>query len=58
MKLAGPHAWEQPKDRAGALAVLREAVELGINHIDAADFYGSHDTNEFIAKHCIPTVKI
>lgn len=38
MQLAGPHAWGQSKDRAGALAVLREAVELGINHIETADF--------------------
>ena len=38
MQLAGSHAWGQSKDRAGALAVLREAVELGINHIETAYF--------------------
>ncbi|CUI06300.1 oxidoreductase [Massilia antarctica] len=48
MQLAGPHVWGPPKDRAGALGVLREAVALGINHIDTADFYGPHVTNELI----------
>lgn len=48
MQLAGPHVWGQPKDRAGAVAVLREAIELGINHIDTADFYGPYVTNEII----------
>jgi pyridoxine 4-dehydrogenase len=48
MQLAGPHVFGPPKDRAAALAVLRETVELGINHIDTADFYGPHVTNELI----------
>jgi aryl-alcohol dehydrogenase-like predicted oxidoreductase len=48
MQLAGPHVWGPPKDRAAAVAVLREAIELGINHIDTSDFYGPHVTNEII----------
>jgi pyridoxine 4-dehydrogenase len=48
MQLAGPHVWGPPKDRAAAVAVLREAVELGINHIDTSDFYGPHVTNQII----------
>jgi len=48
MQLAGPHVFGPPKDRDAALAVLRTAVELGINHIDTADFYGPHVTNEII----------
>lgn len=48
MQLAGPHVWGPPADRAAAVAVLRAAVELGINHIDTADFYGPHATNQII----------
>ncbi|WP_083444698.1 oxidoreductase [Herbaspirillum rhizosphaerae] len=48
MQLAGPHVWGPPKDRAAAVAVLREAIELGINHIDTSDFYGPHVTNQII----------
>ena len=48
MQLAGPHVWGPPKDRAGAIAVLREAIALGINHIDTADFYGPYVTNQII----------
>ncbi|MGI4861784.1 MAG: oxidoreductase [Janthinobacterium lividum] len=48
MQLAGPHVWGPPMDRANAIAVLREAVALGVNHIDTADFYGPHVTNEII----------
>ena len=48
MQLAGPHVWGPPKDRAAAVAVLREAVALGINHIDTSDFYGPHVTNQII----------
>lgn len=48
MQLAGPHVWGPPADRAAALAVLREALALGVNHIDTADFYGPHVTNELI----------
>ncbi|NVD74355.1 aldo/keto reductase family oxidoreductase [Duganella sp. BJB1802] len=48
MQLAGPHVFGPPADRAGALAVLRAAVENGINHIDTSDFYGPHVTNQLI----------
>ncbi|MFF1878342.1 aldo/keto reductase family oxidoreductase [Leifsonia sp. NPDC058230] len=48
MQLAGPHVFGPPADRAAAVAVLREAVELGITHIDTADFYGPHVTNQII----------
>ena len=42
MQLAGPHVFGPPKDHDGAIAVLREVVRLGINHIDTSDFYGPH----------------
>src|SRR5258707_9903939 len=48
MQLAGPHVFGPPKDHDGAIAVLREVVELGINHIDTSDFYGPHITNQLI----------
>jgi pyridoxine 4-dehydrogenase len=48
MQLAGPGVFGPPKDRDAAVAVLREAVELGITHIDTADFYGPHITNQII----------
>ncbi|HZY64080.1 MAG TPA: aldo/keto reductase family oxidoreductase [Edaphobacter sp.] len=48
MQLAGPHVWGPPKDPAEALAVLREAIDAGINHIDTSDFYGPHVTNQLI----------
>jgi len=48
MQLAGPGVFGAPKDRASALAVLRAAVEAGVNHIDTSDFYGPHVTNEII----------
>lgn len=48
MQLAGPNVFGPPKDRAAAVAVLREAVALGVNHIDTSDFYGPHVTNEII----------
>lgn len=48
MQLAGPHVFGPPKDRAAALAVLRAAVENGVNHIDTSDFYGPHVTNQLI----------
>lgn len=50
MQLAGPHVWGPPKDRAAAVAVLREAVESGVNHIDTSDFYGPHVTNQIICE--------
>jgi pyridoxine 4-dehydrogenase len=48
MQLAGPGVFGPPKDRDAALAVLREAVELGIDHIDTSDYYGPYVTNEII----------
>ena len=48
MQLAGPQVFGPPKDRAGAVAVLREAVASGVNHIDTSDFYGPHVTNQLI----------
>ncbi len=48
MQLAGPGVWGPPKDRDGAVTVLREAVAAGVNHIDTADFYGPHVTNQII----------
>lgn len=48
MQLAGPHVFGPPKDAEAALAVLREAVELGVNHIDTSDYYGPHITNGLI----------
>jgi len=48
MQLAGPGVFGPPKDPAAALAVLREAVALGVNHIDTSDFYGPHVTNQLI----------
>lgn len=48
MQLAGPHVFGPPKDADAARAVLREAVELGVNHIDTSDFYGPHVTNQLI----------
>jgi pyridoxine 4-dehydrogenase len=48
MQLAGPGVFGPPKDREGALAVLREAVAAGVNHIDTSDFYGPHITNHLI----------
>jgi Predicted oxidoreductases (related to aryl-alcohol dehydrogenases) len=48
MQLAGPYVFGPPKDRTEAIAVLREAVASGVNHIDTADIYGPHVTNEII----------
>jgi aryl-alcohol dehydrogenase-like predicted oxidoreductase len=48
MQLAGRGVWGPPKDPAAAVAVLREAVAAGVNHIDTADFYGPHVTNQII----------
>src|SRR5690349_10952784 len=48
MQLAGPHVFGPPKDRAAAVAVLREAVERGVNHIDTSDFYGPEVVNQII----------
>ena len=48
MQLAGPHVFGPPKDRDAAIAVLREAIEAGVDHIDTSDFYGPHVTNQII----------
>jgi pyridoxine 4-dehydrogenase len=48
MQLAGPGVWGPPKDPDGAVAVLREAIEAGVNHIDTADYYGPHVTNQIV----------
>ena len=48
MQLAGPGVFGPPKDRAAAVAVLREAIALGVDHIDTSDFYGPHVTNQII----------
>ncbi|MBD8186594.1 aldo/keto reductase family oxidoreductase [Pseudomonas viridiflava] len=48
MQLAGPHVFGPARDPAAAVAVLREAVAAGVNHIDTADFYGPHVTNRLI----------
>ncbi len=48
MQLAGPGVWGPPKDPDGAIAVLREAVAAGVNHIDTSDYYGPHITNQII----------
>ena len=48
MQLAGPHVFGPPKDRGAAVAVLRAAIDSGINHIDTSDFYGPHVTNQII----------
>ena len=50
MQLAGPLVWGPPRDIDGAIAVLREAVASGVNHIDTSDYYGPHVTNEIIKR--------
>jgi pyridoxine 4-dehydrogenase len=54
MQLAGPHVFGPPADRNAAVAVLREAVELGITHIDTSDYYGPHVTNQLIKEALYP----
>src|SRR5262245_37789754 len=54
MQLAGPGVWGPPKDPDGAIAVLREAVAAGVNHIDTSDFYGPHITNQIIKQALSP----
>src|SRR5437868_5943451 len=48
MQLTGPEIWGPPGDMDAAIAVLREAVESGVNHIDTSDYYGPHVTNQII----------
>jgi aryl-alcohol dehydrogenase-like predicted oxidoreductase len=54
MQLAGPHVFGPPADREAAVAVVREAVRLGITHIDTSDFYGPYVTNEIIRQALYP----
>ncbi len=57
MQLAGPGVWGPPKDPDGAIAVLREAVAAGVNHIDTSDYYGPHVTNQIIRQALHPYPK-
>ena len=57
MQLPGPGVYGPPKDHATAIAVLREAVKLGINHIDTSDFYGPHVANHLIREALHPYPK-
>src|SRR5579885_1683675 len=57
MQLAGPGVWGPPRDVNAAVAVLREAVESGVNHIDTSDFYGPHVTNRIIRQALHPYPK-
>ncbi len=57
MQLAGPGVYGPPRDRDEAIAVLREAVESGVNHIDTSDFYGPHVTNQLIKEALHPYPK-
>ena len=54
MQLAGPGVFGPPRDRDAALAVLREAVASGVDHIDTSDFYGPHVTNQLIREALAP----
>jgi pyridoxine 4-dehydrogenase len=54
MQLAGPRVWGPPADRDEAIRVLRDAVDAGVNHVDTADFYGPHVTNEIIREALFP----
>ena len=57
MQLAGPGVFGPPKDRSAAIAVLREAVASGVNHIDTSDYYGPHVTNQIIREALYPYPK-
>ncbi len=57
MQLAGPGVFGPPKDSEAAVAVLREAVAAGVNHIDTSDFYGPHVTNQIIRQALYPYPK-
>jgi pyridoxine 4-dehydrogenase len=54
MQIPGPMVWGPPRDREAALAVVREAVRIGINHIDTSDYYGPHVANEIIREAIYP----
>jgi pyridoxine 4-dehydrogenase len=57
MQLTGPMVWGEPKDRRTAVAVVREAISLGINHIDTSDYYGPHVANQIIREAIHPYPK-
>src|SRR6266702_7515111 len=57
MQLAGPQVWGPPRDVDAAVAVLREAVASGVNHIDTSDYYGPHITNQLIKRALHPYAK-
>jgi aryl-alcohol dehydrogenase-like predicted oxidoreductase len=57
MQLAGPRVFGPPRDTGEAIAVLREAVESGVNHIDTSDYYGPHVTNQIIKQALHPYPK-
>src|SRR5579859_412557 len=57
MQLAGPHVFGPPRDSDEAIAVLREAVDSGVNHIDTSDYYGPHVTNQIIKQALHPYPK-
>jgi pyridoxine 4-dehydrogenase len=57
MQLAGPEVWGPPRDVDAAIAVLREAVDSGVNHIDTSDYYGPHITNQLIKRAIHPYPK-
>jgi pyridoxine 4-dehydrogenase len=57
MQLAGPGVFGPPKDRPQAIAVLREAIARGVNHIDTSDYYGPFVTNEIIRQALHPYPK-
>jgi pyridoxine 4-dehydrogenase len=54
MQLTGPMAWGEPRDRKEAIAVVREAIALGINHIDTSDYYGPYIANSIIREAIYP----
>jgi pyridoxine 4-dehydrogenase len=56
MQLAGPEVWGPPRDVNAAVAVLREAIAAGVNHIDTSDYYGPHVTNQIIKQALHPYV--
>ena len=57
MQLAGPQVWGPPRDMDAAVAVLREAIASGVDHIDTSDFYGPHVTNQIIKQALHPYPK-
>jgi aryl-alcohol dehydrogenase-like predicted oxidoreductase len=57
MQLTGPMVWGEPRDRKTAVAVVREAISLGVNHIDTSDYYGPHIANQIIREAIHPYPK-